>query len=69
MAERMDGRVVAFDEHRGLGEVEARDGERYPFHCTQIADGSRIIALGTAVRFLRAPGPGGRWEAISVRGE
>ena len=34
------GRVVEFDDHRGLGEVEADDGRRFPFHCTAIADGT-----------------------------
>jgi len=30
----MDGKVSAFDEHRGLGEITAGDGAVYPFHCT-----------------------------------
>ena len=38
----MRGTVVAFDEARGLGELESVDGGRYPFHCTRIADGTRI---------------------------
>ncbi|MFN8036048.1 MAG: hypothetical protein U0V73_08945 [Acidimicrobiia bacterium] len=67
MAEQLAGRVVAFDAHRGLGEIEAGDGTRFPFHCTQVADGSRTIAVGAAVRFRRAPGLGGRWEAASIR--
>jgi cold shock CspA family protein len=56
------GNVVDFDEHRGLGTVEA-DGTRYPFHCTAIADGSRTVEVGTTVRFEVRPGPLGRWEA------
>jgi cold shock CspA family protein len=56
--------VVAFDEHRGLGEIES-DGERFPFHCTAIADG-RTIEVGTHVGFEVAPGPLGRWEAASI---
>jgi CspA family cold shock protein len=66
MADVMTGRVVAFDERRGLGEVEATDGTRYPFHCTQIADGSRTIAVGAAVEFEIAPALLGRWQARPI---
>jgi CspA family cold shock protein len=66
VAERLDGTVVTFDEHRVLGEIEAADGRRYPFHCTQIADGTRTIEVGVAVRFVVTPGPVGRWEAGRV---
>jgi CspA family cold shock protein len=63
------GRVVAFDEAVGLGEVEG-EGEpavSYPFHCTQIADGSRVLAVGAAVSFGLLAGRGGRWEAADIR--
>ena len=61
------GSVVAFDEHVGLGEVESSDdGRRYPFHCTQIADGSRTIDVGAAVTFEVVAGHMGQWEAGSV---
>jgi cold shock CspA family protein len=59
------GTVVAFDEPRGLGTIEA-DGGVYPFHCTAIADGTRTIDVGTPVTFEVRPGGGGRWEATSV---
>jgi CspA family cold shock protein len=62
----MTGRVVAFDEPRGLGEIESADGDRYSFHCTQIADGSRTIAVGAAVEFTVAPALLGRWEAHAI---
>lgn len=45
------GTVVEFDEHVGLGHVEADDGQRYLFHCVEIADGSRTIAVGARVEF------------------
>lgn len=45
------GTVSSFDEHAGLGVVTAEDGSAYPFHCTQIADGTRTIAVGTRVSF------------------
>ena len=61
------GDVVTFDEHVGLGEIRVSDGTTLPFHCTQIADGTRTIATGIRVRFtVRAGGPG-RWEAFGVR--
>lgn len=59
------GTVSEFDETRGLGTVVGDDGRRYPFHCTQVADGTRTIEPGTAVTFrpwLRY----GRAEAAEV---
>jgi cold shock CspA family protein len=61
-----DGRVVAFDAHRGLGTVEADDGQQFSFHCTRLADGTRDIALGAPVRFTVVPGHLGAWEADAV---
>ena len=63
----MVGRVVAFDDDRGLGEIEADDGRRYPFHCTAIADGSRTIPVDVPVDFEVTAGPLGGYEAGSVR--
>jgi cold shock CspA family protein len=60
------GTVIAFDEQEGLGTVRADDGRELPFHCTQIADGTRTIATGAAVTFEVVPGHLGRWEAASV---
>ncbi|HEX6312963.1 MAG TPA: cold-shock protein [Acidimicrobiia bacterium] len=59
------GQVTAFDPHRGRGEIESR-GDRFPFHCTEIADGSRTIDVGTAVDFEVVAGPLGRWEAAAI---
>jgi CspA family cold shock protein len=64
--ELRNGVVVGFDPDRGLGEIES-DGTVYPFHCTQIADGTRIIPVGAKVGFAVAPGPLGRWEAVGIR--
>jgi cold shock CspA family protein len=67
VARRTDsGTVTSFDEARGLGELRAADGSVVGFHCTQIADGSRTIAVGTRVRFERRPGLLGRWEAMAI---
>jgi hypothetical protein len=60
------GRIASFDDHVGRGQVEARGGMRFPFHCTAIADGSRTIAPDTAVRFRLVPGPLGALEAIAI---
>jgi len=60
------GTVAEFDEHRGLGVVKGADGTWYPFHCTQIAGGSRTIPVGAAVRFAVRPGGLGRWEAAAI---
>ena len=60
------GRVATFDEHIGRGEIEARGGLVFPFHCTAIADGSRTIGPDTAVRFRLRPGPLGALEAAAI---
>jgi cold shock CspA family protein len=57
------GKVDSFDKEVGLGQVRANDGRLYPFHCTEIADGSRDIAVGTEVAFVPAAGHKGTWEA------
>ncbi len=61
----LEGVVTEFDEARGLGTVEA-EGRAYPFHCTQIAGGTRSIAVGTRVSFEVRPGGMGRWEAATL---
>lgn len=62
-----EGKVIAFDSKRGLGEIQGDDDRTYPFHCTKIADGTREIPVGIAVEFTVAPGPLGRWEAVEIR--
>jgi cold shock CspA family protein len=59
------GRVETFDEQRGTGMVIAASGERFPFHSTAIADGTRAIDPGTEVCFAVTPGLG-RWEAAAL---
>ena len=66
-APRLAGRVTAFDDAVGLGEVTDTDGAVHGFHCTRIADGTRTIAVDTAVTFLLEAGHGGRWEASDLR--
>jgi CspA family cold shock protein len=60
------GVVIAFDRQVGLGEVQAADGTVYSFHCIEIADGTRDIAVGAEVAF-ELIGKLGRYEAAAVR--
>ena len=62
----MTGVVSEFDEAAGLGAVTADDGAVYGFHCTQIADGTRTIEVGTRVCFLVVPWHQGRYEAVAL---
>jgi cold shock CspA family protein len=65
--EELAGRVAAFDERRGLGEVESERGERFQFHCTAIADGTRTVPVDARVVFTPVPGPIGGFEAGRIR--
>lgn len=58
----MIGRVVDFDDDRGLGTVDGPGG-RFGFHCTAIAGGARRIGIGTEVAFVVAAAVGGHLEA------
>ena len=58
--------LVIFNMVFGNTEITAADGATYPFHSTVIADGSRTIAVGTAVEFEVTAGHLGRWEASEV---
>lgn len=59
------GTVTSFDEQSGLGSIRASDGVEYPFHCIEIADGSRSIPVGAEVGFERLA-KFGRWEAANI---
>ncbi len=61
-----NGKVVLFDDVRGLGVVREADGTEHPFHCTEIADGSRAIPTGASVRF-RLEWRVLRFEAVDLR--
>jgi len=61
------GRVMAFDDALGAGHVRADvSDEAWYFHCTRIADGTRMIPIGTWVSFEVEPGPTGL-EAVHLR--
>lgn len=57
------GRIRSFDVDVGVGEVESADGERYPFHCTAIAGGKRVIDEGVDVVFSLLAYHGGVLQA------
>lgn len=61
----LSGSVVSFDREIGLGEVATPDGTRFPFHCIEIADGTRDIPVGTPVTFTLL-GKLGRYEAAHI---
>lgn len=61
------GVVVQFDDARGLGEVVSDSGVHYPFHCANIADGTRRIDVGVKVSWRVVAGRLGRWEACDLR--
>ncbi len=50
----------------GLGQVRTGDGRLYAFHCTEIADGTRNIAVGAEVAFAVGAGHRGVWEAKAL---
>lgn len=60
------GLVEDFDERRGDGTVRTANGERLYFHCVAIADGSRTISPGTAVKLQRGVGHLGHDEALEI---
>jgi CspA family cold shock protein len=60
-----NGSVTGFDDASGLGEVADEDGNLFAFHCVEIADGTRSIAIGTPVRF-DVTAKLGRYEAARI---
>jgi len=60
------GVVAWFDDAAGVGAIADVDGHLVDFHCVSIADGSRRVAEGRPVSFLRRTGPTGRTEAVAV---
>lgn len=58
-----EGTVERFDTARGLGIVAQADGERFGFHCVELADGSRQVEAGARVVFALGTGHAGALEA------
>ena len=51
----MNGAVREFDEAKGLGVIAGDDERDFPFHCIEIADGTRTIGADQAVTFRVLP--------------
>ncbi len=64
--QRLVGIVSAFDEHVGFGHIRDQANNEWFFHCTQISNGERTIAVDTSVTFTIVAGRLGQWEAIGV---
>ncbi len=62
----MTGVVTSFDDAAGLGTITADDGTAFAFHCTAIADGTRTIAVDTAVDFEPRAARNGTYEAGAI---
>ena len=60
------GRVASFDVAVGVGEVVSVDGEVFPFHCTAIEGGARVIADDTPVVFSLIAFHGGVFQASDL---
>lgn len=60
------GTIESFDAPRGLGVLRSEDGVALGFHCVDIADGTRTIAVGTKVRARRSVGRLGHDEARAI---
>jgi cold shock CspA family protein len=60
------GVVEQFDAAVGLGIIRTATGEAVPFHCIEIADGTRTIDVGAAVAADRIA-KFGRYEAADIR--
>jgi cold shock CspA family protein len=60
------GTVESFDAVRGLGALRSDDGDALSFHCVDIADGTRTIAVGAKVRAERSVGRRGHDEVIKI---
>ncbi len=61
----IDGIVTSFSDSVGWGTVTSPDGSEFGFHCVEIADGSRTIAVGTQVTF-DVLARFGTWQASRV---
>jgi cold shock CspA family protein len=66
----MRGTVTSFDAAVGLGKItptsDSAGESAVPFHCVAIADGSRVIEVGTVVDYAVIPKLG-RYEAWAIR--
>jgi len=60
------GVISQFDERRGDGVLRSDHDEQFYFHCVNIADGTRRIAVGARATGRRAVGRCGVDEVVDV---
>lgn len=60
------GTVTSFDIQIGLGVIRLQDERELPFHCTNLADGSREVSEQQKVNFELFFHPRGRFEAKNI---
>lgn len=58
------GKVIHFDDVRGLGTIRADDGSELSFHSKSVTDGSAPI--GARVAFVAVAGHLGKVEAAGI---
>ncbi len=64
--EKIQGVVTEVDEHVGLGLIHVEGRGLLPFHCINIVDGSRTIALDANISAEVFRHPRGRFEAREI---
>jgi hypothetical protein len=62
----IEGVIATFNDVRGDGVFRTSRGESLYFHCVNILDGSRTIAVGVRARATRAVGHLGSDEVVDV---
>ncbi|WP_298403815.1 hypothetical protein [Ferrimicrobium sp.] len=67
-AQTLEGEVISFDPHVGLGMVRLRSKPTCDvrFHCITIDDGSRAIGVGCRVLVRLKPSFGGELEVAML---
>jgi cold shock CspA family protein len=60
------GTIEAFDAARGVGVFRSVDDSELSFHCVDIADGTRTIAVGAKARAQRSVGRRGHDEVTEI---
>jgi hypothetical protein len=60
------GTIEAFDAERGLGVLRSVHDVDFGFHCVDIADGTRRIAVGANARARRSVGRLGHDEVTVI---
>jgi cold shock CspA family protein len=60
------GFIESFDDRRGQGVLSSDEGERFYFHCVEIANGTRHIEQGARALARRGVGHVGRDEVFEI---